>query len=151
MRIGIIGAGGIAVSRHIPAFKQLGDECVIWGLSDINSERATEVANEHNIPHVFVDYKDMFKEVDAVCICTPNKFHAEFAVEALKAGVHVLCEKPMAMSKEQGEEMLAAARESGKQLAIAYHYRFMKEAQAAKNDDRGRASISCTCQSNASP
>lgn len=132
MRIGIIGAGGIAVSRHIPAFKQLGDECVIWGLSDINSERATEVANEHNIPHVFVDYKDMFKEVDAVCICTPNKFHAEFAVEALKAGVHVLCEKPMAMSKEQGEEMLAAARESGKQLAIAYHYRFMKEAQAAK-------------------
>lgn len=132
MRIGIIGAGGIAVSRHIPAFKQLGDECVIWGLSDINSERATEVANEHNIPHVFVDYKDMFKEVDAVCICTPNKFHADFAVEALKAGVHVLCEKPMAMSKEQGEEMLAAARESGKQLAIAYHYRFMKEAQAAK-------------------
>ncbi|UYT88880.1 hypothetical protein [Priestia megaterium] len=60
MRIGIIRAGGIAVGRHIPAFKQLGNECVIWELSDINSERATEVANEHNIPHVYVDYKDMF-------------------------------------------------------------------------------------------
>ncbi|ARW07337.1 gfo/Idh/MocA family oxidoreductase [Bacillus atrophaeus] len=132
MKIGIIGAGGIAVARHIPAFMQFGDECVIWAISDINSKRATEVANEHNICHVFLDYKDMFKEIDAVCICTPNKFHAEYTIEALQAGVHVLCEKPMALSKKECEAMLAASKQANKILAIAYHYRFMKEAQAAK-------------------
>ncbi|PEA52476.1 dehydrogenase [Bacillus pseudomycoides] len=132
MRIGIIGAGGIATGRHIPAFKQLGNECVIWGVSDINSERATEVANEHRIPHVFANYKDMLTEVDAVCICTPNKFHAEIAIAALQAGVHVLCEKPMALCKQQCEEMLEASQKTDRKLAIAYHYRFMKEAQAAK-------------------
>jgi predicted dehydrogenase len=132
LKIGIIGAGGIAVNRHIPAFKALGDKCTIWGLTDINSERATEVANEHNIPHVFIDYRDLLKEVDAVCICTPNKFHAEFAIEALNSGVHVLCEKPMALSQKQCEDMIGASKKSGKKLAIAYHYRFMKEAQAAK-------------------
>lgn len=132
MRIGIIGAGGIAIGRHIPAFKQLGDECVIWGVSDIHHERAKEVANEHHIPHVFADYKDMLTEVDAVCICTPNAFHAEIAIAALQAGVHVLCEKPMALSKKQCEEMLEASKKADRKLAIAYHYRFMKEAQAAK-------------------
>ncbi|TYR80775.1 Gfo/Idh/MocA family oxidoreductase [Priestia megaterium] len=132
MKVGIIGVGGIAVGRHIPAFKQLQDDCVIAAVSDINIERAAEVANEHNIPHVFANYKDMFAEVDAVCICTPNKFHAQYAIEALKAGVHVLCEKPMALSKEQCEQMIKAANEADKVLAIAYHYRFMKEAQAAK-------------------
>ncbi len=132
VKVGIIGVGGIAVGRHIPAFKQLQDECEIVAVSDINAERATEVANEHNIPHVFIDYKDMFAEVDAVCICTPNKFHAEYAVEALKAGVHVLCEKPMALSKAECEQMIQEAKKADKVLAIAYHYRFMQEAQAAK-------------------
>jgi predicted dehydrogenase len=132
LKIGIIGAGGIAVNRHIPAFKALGDKCTIWGLTDINSERATEVANEHSIPNVFIDYRDLLKEVDAVCICTPNKFHAQYAIEALNSGVHVFCEKPMALSKKECEEMIVASEKSGKKLAIAYHYRFMKEAQGAK-------------------
>ncbi|MGG2066957.1 Gfo/Idh/MocA family protein [Bacillus sp. S14(2024)] len=132
MRIGIIGAGGIATGRHIPAFKQLDNECVIWGVSDIDHERAKEIANEFDIPQVFADYKDMLTEVDAVCICTPNAFHAEIAIAALQAGVHVLCEKPMALCKQQCEEMLEASKKADRKLAIAYHYRFMKEAQAAK-------------------
>ena len=72
------------------------------------------------------------KEVDAVCICTPNKFHAEIAIAALEAGVNVLCEKPMAHSSEEGRKMLEASKHTKKVLAIAYHYRFMKNAQAAK-------------------
>lgn len=78
----------------------MGDECVIWGFSDINSERVIEVVNEYNIFYVFVDYKDMFKEVDVVCICILNKFYVEFVVEVLKVGVYVLCEKLMVMFKE---------------------------------------------------
>ena len=128
----MIGVGGIAQSRHIPAFLQLNDRCEITALSDINTERARETADKYNIPHVFADYHDLFSQVDAVCICTPNKFHAEITIAAFEAGVHVLCEKPMALSTEECEKMVAASKKADKVLAIAYHYRFMKEAQAAK-------------------
>ncbi|EDL65170.1 Gfo/Idh/MocA family protein [Bacillus sp. SG-1] len=133
LRMGMIGVGGIAQTRHIPAYKQLTDIVTIEAVSDINAKTAEEVAAKFDIPHVFSDYHDMFSHVDAVTICTPNKFHAEISIAALKAGVHVFCEKPMAMSPEECQDMIVAAEESGKVLSIAYHYRFMKESQAAKN------------------
>jgi len=132
LRIGIIGVGGIAQGRHIPAFQSFSDDCEITAVSDVNKERAQEVATTHQIEHVFEDYHEMFHHVDAVCICTPNKFHAEITIAALEAGVNVLCEKPMALSAEECERMLEASRRSGKVLAIAYHYRFMQNSQAAK-------------------
>jgi predicted dehydrogenase len=132
LQIGIIGVGGIAQGRHIPALQALKEECIITAVSDVNKERAQEVAAKFNIVHVFEDYHDMFNVVDAVIICTPNKFHAEITVVALEAGVHVLCEKPMALSAEECEKMLEASQRSNKVLAIAYHYRFMKNSQAAK-------------------
>lgn len=132
LRIGIIGVGGIAQSRHIPAFLQLSDICEITALSDLNIERAKEAAEKYSIPHVFQDYRELFSEVDAVCICTPNKFHAEITIAAFEEGVHVMCEKPMALSAEECEAMIAASQKADKVLAIAYHYRFMKAAQAAK-------------------
>lgn len=132
LRIGIIGVGGIAQGRHIPSFLQLNDICEITALSDVNLERAHETADKYNIPHVFGDYHDLFSQVDAVCICTPNKFHAEITIAAFEAGVHVLCEKPMALSAEECQAMVSASIKADKVLAIGYHYRFMKEAQAAK-------------------
>jgi len=132
LRIGIIGVGGIAQGRHIPAFLSLSNMCEITALSDVHIERAKEVAGKYTIPGVFEDYRDLLPKVDAVCICTPNKFHAEISIAALKAGVHVLCEKPMALNAEECQAMIAASEKAGKVLAIAYHYRFMKEAQAAK-------------------
>ncbi|MBV7508366.1 Gfo/Idh/MocA family oxidoreductase [Bacillus sp. sid0103] len=132
LRIGIIGVGGIAQGRHIPAFLQLNAVCELTAVSDVNIERAKEIAEKYNIPHVFEDYRDLFSEVDAVCICTPNKFHAEITLAAFEAGVHVLCEKPMALSAEECEKMIASSKKADKVLAIAYHYRFMKESQAAK-------------------
>jgi predicted dehydrogenase len=132
LRIGIIGVGGIALGRHIPSFLQLKDICEITALSDIHVERAQETAEKYNIPHVFSDYHDLFSVVDAVCICTPNKFHAEITMAAFEAGVHVLCEKPMALHREECEAMIIASKKADKVLAIAYHYRFMQEAQAAK-------------------
>jgi predicted dehydrogenase len=132
LRIGMIGVGGIAQGRHIPAFQTLNEECVITAVSDVNKERAQEVATKFNIKNVYSDYHDMFQEVDAVCICTPNKFHAEITIAALESGVNVLCEKPMALTSEECEKMLEASKRNNKVLAIAYHYRFMKDSQAAK-------------------
>jgi predicted dehydrogenase len=143
LRIGIIGVGGIAQARHIPAFLALGDKCTITAVSDVNGDRAREAAEKFNIPHVFQDYKELFQEVDAVCICTPNKFHAEITIAAFEAGVHVLCEKPMALSAAECEAMIDASKKANKVLAIAYHYRFMKEAIAAKKsmEDVGEALV----------
>lgn len=132
LRIGIIGVGGIAQARHIPAFLQLSDVCEITAVSDVNIERAREVADKHSISYATENYRDVFDKVDAICICTPNTFHADISIAALEAGVHVLCEKPMAMSTAECEAMIAAAKKADKVLAIAYHYRFMKESQAAK-------------------
>ncbi|WP_449536506.1 Gfo/Idh/MocA family protein [Ferdinandcohnia sp. Marseille-Q9671] len=132
LRIGIIGAGGIAQDRHIPSFQKLHDICEITAICDVNLDRAQEIAHRYGIPHVSNDYHDIFSHVDAVCICTPNKFHAEIAIAAFKAGLHVLSEKPMALNAKECESMISAAIEANKVLDIAYHYRFQKEAQAAK-------------------
>ncbi|MCK6205691.1 MULTISPECIES: Gfo/Idh/MocA family protein [Bacillus] len=132
LRVGIIGAGGIAQSRHIPALLTLSELASVEAICDIHEETARLTAEKFGVPHAFGDYQDMLEIVDAVVICTPNRYHAEISVAALKAGKHVLCEKPMAMTAEECEEMIKASKKSGKQLAIAYHYRFMKEARAAK-------------------
>lgn len=132
LRIGIIGVGGIAQGRHIPAFLELSDRCEVTALSDVNFNRAKEAADKFGVPYVFEDYQELFKVVDAVCICTPNKYHAEITLAAFQAGVHVLCQKPMALSAAECEAMLAASKAANKVLAIAYHYRFMKEAQTAR-------------------
>lgn len=131
LKLGMIGVGGIAQNRHIPAFKQLKGTAQIVGVQDINYDLAQQVAKEHMIPHVFKDYEEMFNEVDAVVICTPNKFHAEISIAALNAGVHVFCEKPMAMNKEECDAMIEAANRANKLLAIGYHYRFTDAAITA--------------------
>ncbi|WP_227935604.1 Gfo/Idh/MocA family protein [Alkalihalobacillus deserti] len=132
IRMGIIGAGGIAQDRHIPAYIQLTDSVILEAVCDVNMETAKAVAYKFAINKVYTEYEELLNEVDAVTICTPNKFHAEMTITALKAGVHVFCEKPMAMNTEECEAMIEAAEQSGKVLAIGYHYRFMKDSRAAK-------------------
>ncbi|TYS69809.1 Gfo/Idh/MocA family oxidoreductase [Sutcliffiella horikoshii] len=142
LRMGIIGVGGIAQNRHIPTFLKMAEKVTITAISDVNEETARMVGEKFGIANVYAHYADMFEHVDAVTICTPNKFHAEITIAALEAGLHVFCEKPMAMRPDECDAMIAAAEKSGKQLAIAYHYRFMKESVAAKRlvdaDEIGR-------------
>ncbi|GAA0614568.1 Gfo/Idh/MocA family oxidoreductase [Virgibacillus siamensis] len=132
LRLGIIGAGGIAVGRHIPAFQKLQDKVVLQAVQDINETRAQQIADRFSIPDVFTEYHDMFRKVDAVVICTPNKFHSEIAISALQHGVHVFCEKPMAITVDECRQMMETADKTGNVLTIGYHYRFMQEPRAAK-------------------
>ena len=131
IRMGFIGVGGIATARHIPAFRTF-DEVEITGVQDINYERAMKVANELGIPEVFSNIEDMYPYVDAVVICTPNKFHAPISIDAMNHGKHVLCEKPMALTIKECEQMIEAEKRNDVKLHIAYHYRFMKEAIASR-------------------
>ncbi|UOQ45589.1 Gfo/Idh/MocA family oxidoreductase [Halobacillus salinarum] len=132
LKMGIIGAGGIAQDRHIPSYLKLKNKVELTAVQDVNEARAKEAAEKFHIPNVFSNYHDLFKEVDAVTICTPNKFHAEIAVAALEAGVHVLCEKPMAMTTTECQAMIDAANRYDSVLSIGYHFRHMHESQVAK-------------------
>lgn len=132
LKIGIVGCGGIARNRHIPAFQELNEITDIVAVHDINYDLAKNVAENNNIEFVMEDYQQMFELVDAIAVCTPNKFHAEISIVALNSGVHVFCEKPMALNKLECERMVEAANHSGKLLAIGYHYRFTDAAMTAK-------------------
>jgi len=100
---------------------------------DIDSERARKVAQEYSIPKYFTDYSKLLKlDIDAVSVCTPNFLHSEMTVAALRAGKHVLCEKPMAVNAREAEEMVKVARETGKKLMIAFCNRFRSHPQLLK-------------------
>lgn len=132
LKIGIVGAGGIATDRHIPTFQQF-QEVSVSHIYDIDAEKAKIVATKFGIEHVCDTYEEMLEAVDAVIITTPNKFHALYTIQALNKNVHVMSEKPMALTSDECDAMIEAESKSDGILHIAYHYRFMKEAMAAKH------------------
>lgn len=132
LKVGIIGAGGIAQSRHIPALQKLEHKAQVVALYDINHEHAKSIAETFSIPHIPESTEELFEIVDAVIICTPNKFHKELTVAALDAGTHVMCEKPMAMDAAECDTMIEASKRNNKLLTVAYHYRHTDAAIVAK-------------------
>src|SRR5690625_1773174 len=135
LKVGIIGAGGIAKDVHIPNYIACGNQVEVVAIADVVAERAQEVAELYEIPHAFGSYNEMLEkvEIDAVSVCVPNKFHAEAAIAALKAGCHVLCEKPPAMNTEEAELMMETAKKVGKILTYGFHYRYSPEVEITKS------------------
>lgn len=133
IRLGLIGAGGIATSAHLPGYLAFGDQVEFAALADVNEERGRQVGMQHGFGQVYTDYMTMLKteQLDVVSICTPNKFHAAVAIVAMQAGAHVLCEKPPARSAAEAEAMAEAARATGKILMFMFNNRFRPEAQQA--------------------
>ncbi len=134
IRVGIIGCGGIANSKHLPNIKKLGGVDVV-AFCDIVEERAAKAAAKFGTPdaNVFSAYQDLLKlDLDAVYVCTPNRSHSTITVDALHADKHVLCEKPMAINYEEAKKMLEAARQTGKLLTIGYQSRFRADSRFLK-------------------
>ena len=126
IKVGIIGCGKIAQVRHIPEYLA-NPNAEICGFYDINLARAEELARKYGAK-AYPTYEALLAHpgIDAVSVCAANHVHAEISIAALKAGKHVLCEKPMAISLEECEAMVAAARESGKYLMIGQNQRLAK-------------------------
>ena len=126
LRIAFIGAGGIA-GAHLEALKTF-DDVEVVALADVFEQGMLEKAEKYDIPtdKCYTDYEKMLKEVkpDAVNICTPNGLHAPNAIAALKAGAHVIVEKPMAMSAAEAKGMIDAAKKADRKLVIGFQYRF---------------------------
>ena len=135
VRIGFIGVGGIANGKHLPGLSKV-KQAKIVAFCDLVKDRAEAGAAKYGVPgaKVYTDAEKMLatEKLDVVHICTPNDSHAKFAIAALEAGCHVMCEKPMANNAADARRMVAAARSAGKLLTIGYQSRYRPETQFLK-------------------
>lgn len=135
IKIGIIGCGGIANAKHLPALAALEDVEMI-AFCDIIKDRAVAKAKEFGTENarVYTNYKDLIEsgDIDVIHVLTPNDSHCEITVASLKAGKHVMCEKPMAKTTAEAQLMLDTAKETGKKLTIGYQNRFRKDSSQLK-------------------
>jgi predicted dehydrogenase len=124
LRIGLVGCGHIANS-HVRAFRTFPDEAEIVAFADIVEQRAKEMSEKYGVGAWYGDYREMLRrdDIDLVLNATATFVHAPITIEALEAGKHVLCEKPMAGSLEDADAMIAAAEKAKKQLAIGFQRR----------------------------
>jgi predicted dehydrogenase len=131
-KVGVIGAGGM-LQYHAAGFRQAGAEIV--AVADPAAGAAAKAAEKWGIARAYESVDAMLSEsadLDAVSIIVPNKFHAPLALQCLKAGKHVFCEKPPALKASEVEEMIAAADASGKKLMFNFNNRARPEARAMK-------------------
>lgn len=133
LRIGMVGAGNIA-NTHLHSYQTL-DNVEIVAICDINADRLKETADLFNIEKRYASESEMLanEQLDAADVCVWNCNHAKCSIEALDAGLHVLCEKPMAYSVKEAEEMLEASKRNNKLLMIGFVLRFDTESKIAKD------------------
>ena len=133
LRAAVIGTGGIARLRHIPAFQrgeELGLSKLVAIADPIEASLRTAAADAPGVDtstdwHAVVARPD----VDVVSVATPNAYHEEISIAALRAGKHVLCEKPLALDLAGARRMLEVAAQSGKRTGVNFRYRWVPAAK----------------------
>lgn len=133
LKIGVVGVGNIALA-HIQAY-QKNDRVELYAFCDVDETRLKARAEEFGVAHTFVDLDEMLAlpELDAVSVCTINCMHAPCALKAIRAGKHVLVEKPMATTLQDAEEMKAAAEKAGVLLMVGFVCRFGSDTAVMKD------------------
>lgn len=132
IRVGVIGCGKIAQVRHLPEYAA-NQNVEITAVFDLCRERADEIASKFGAVS-YASYEELLKDenIDAVSVCVANAAHCEVTLAALKAGKHVLCEKPMAITLEECIKMVEMAKEQNKFLMIGHNQRLAKAHAKAK-------------------
>jgi len=126
VRYAVVGLGHIAQVAVIPAFTHARRNSKLVSIVSGDRTKRREIATRYRVQHAFGydEYDECLSRVDAVYIALPNSMHAEYAIRAARAGVHVLCEKPMAVTVDECREMIAAARKARVKLMVAYRLHF---------------------------
>jgi predicted dehydrogenase len=136
LKAGIIGCGGIANQKHMPFLTKTGKADIV-AFCDIVEERAKKAAKEYGTADakVYTNYKKLLedKTLDMVYVLTPNKSHSFITIDALEAGKHVMCEKPMAKTAKEARAMVEAAKRTGKILTVGYQTRYFATSQNIKS------------------
>lgn len=122
-RIGVVGCGAIVTLHQLPALRRCPRVDVV-AVTDVDAKHARRVADRFGVPDAFADHEALIGRVDAALVATPNATHADIACSLLTAGVHVLCEKPLATARADADRMLAAAEAGGARLMAAHCLRF---------------------------
>jgi predicted dehydrogenase len=133
IRWGVLGAARIALKHVLPSFGSA-SRSQLAGIAARDPARALAVAAQFGIPRAYGSYEELLADaaIDAVYIPLPNDLHSMWTLRALAAGKHVLCEKPIAMSAEQAQEIAAAATRYGRHVAEAYMIRFHPQWRRAR-------------------
>lgn len=124
LRVAAIGVGSLG-RHHARNYAELASEGRVEfvGICDTNAATAAEIASHHNCPS-FADWRDLIGRTDAVSIATPTETHCEIACAFLESGVHVLVEKPIALTLDEADKMLATAEKSGAKLMVGQLERY---------------------------
>lgn len=133
LRVAVIGAGGIAHLRHLPAYKQAEERGLarVVAVCDAVEASARSAAADFDVPLAASDWREVVArdDVDLVSVATPNVYHEEIAIAALAAGKHVMCEKPLAMTYAGALRMAEAARQAGTRTSVNFRYRWVPAAK----------------------
>jgi len=126
VRYAVVGLGHIAQVAVLPAFAHARRNSKLVAVVSDDRTKRRELTKRYRLEHAFPydRFEDCLNEVDAVYIALPNSMHAEYTVRAARAGVHVLCEKPMAVTVRECQQMIAACRQARVKLMIAYRLHF---------------------------
>ncbi len=129
LKAAVFGAGFVG-RVHIEGIRRLGN-VEVAAVADNTDERARELGEQLNIPTTAGDYRRILddKSIDAVHICTPNALHMPMAKDALAAGKHVVCEKPLAISSDEARQMVAAAETAKRRNCLFHNLRYYPMAQ----------------------
>jgi predicted dehydrogenase len=124
LRIGVVG-GGIG-QQHIYAFQCLSEQFEVVAICDLDEARACEVAERYQISRLTTDFAELcgMDDLDVIDICTPSHLHTAQSLEVLLSGKHVICEKPVAGSLKELDELSRAEAQSGKRVMPIFQYRF---------------------------
>lgn len=138
LKLAIIGCGGMAQGGHAKSFSEVSDVIEVTACCDIEIEKAKAMAESMGVEHYAADYHDILEYCDAVMLVLPHHLHFPIGMECLKAGKHVLCEKPMCISEQECIEMTEFAEKQGLVLMVAYVCRYMPIYNYLKNsiDDK---------------
>lgn len=123
---GIIGCGWVASAHAWGVAAAAAEGVRLMAVSDLDADRATEIAGRFEAGTVYQDYREMLArdDITAVSVCLPDFLHHQVVIEAAAAGKHVLCEKPLAMSASEADEMIAACEAAGVNLGLIMNHRY---------------------------
>src|SRR5688572_33338021 len=134
LKVGIIGGGAITQVAHLPVLKKL-KVVEVPAICDTDLPKARALADRFGIKDAFDDIEDLlrFEALDAVVICSPNHLHESHILAALSAGLHVLVEKPLAMTAASVQRILRAVEKQGRVVMVGMNHRYRPDVQIVRS------------------